>query len=35
MVIADEILIAVAVGMIVVAYLAVRHCVTSGDCEED
>jgi hypothetical protein len=35
MIIADEILAAVAIGMIVVAFMAVRHCMKSDECEED
>jgi hypothetical protein len=35
MILADELLALVAVGIIVVAFLAVRHCITSGEAEED
>jgi hypothetical protein len=35
MIIADEILAATAVLIIVVAFMAVRHCIKSDECEED
>jgi hypothetical protein len=35
MILADEILIAVAIALVVGAFMVVRHCITSGEAEED